>query len=459
MVRRFLGSFLPASTDPMVRRNYRHELTSVCCMSAALACADANVMGVLAEKAWLAGPVIITVVVASEPLANITSFLWTRLIHGRDRVRATNLMQLGAVACVGALVAVPFSAAGVWMLLGLALVARVWLTGIISARTDLWRANYPRQIRGRITGRLTVLATLIIALTALLIATVMDLSPAALASAGLGALAGGHAFRPVYALAVIVALFGVRAFSRVRWRGRAAHLKAERASRAGDEHHAASPAAMLRVLREDRDYRAFMSAQFVLGFPQIAAGPIFILALSDSFALGYTQSIGLTRIIPVLVPVLVIPLWARLLDRMHVIRFRAYHSWVFVLANALMAAAFLTQNLPLLYASRIALGVALGGGLLAWNLGHHDFARRDLATIYMGIHVTLTGVRGVFAPFVGTLLYTPWVFALADQSLRFPGLGAWTFVLLAIASAVGGLMFVALYRRTRDRTGRGPVRD
>jgi len=458
MVRRYFGSFLPGSVEPMVRRNYRFELTSVCCMAAAIACVDANVMGVLAEKAWKAGPLVITIIAGAEPIANITSFLWTRVLHGKDRVRATNLMQIGALACLFGIALAPFSTGGKWALLILALLARVFLTGIISARTDLWRANYPRSLRGRVTGRLTVIATLVVATTALVIASVMDIGPGTLQRMGLGFLEGGHAFRPVYAMAGLTALVGVRAFSRIRWRGRAAQLKSERAAPA-DGRHAASAWSMIRVLKEDRDYRRFMTAQFVLGFPNIAAGPIFILALSDSFTLGYTQSIGLTRVIPVLVPVLVIPLWARLLDRMHIIRFRAYHSWVFVLANGLMAAALLMQNLPLLYAARIVLGIAFGGGMLAWNLGHHDFARRDLATIYMGIHVTLTGVRGVFAPFFGTLLYAPWALTLADTTVRFPGLGAWTFVLLALMTGVGAVMFVVLYRSTRAVTGRGPERD
>lgn len=458
MVRRYFGSFLPGSVEPMVRRNYRFELTSVCCMAAAIACVDANVMGVLAEKAWKAGPLVVTIIAGAEPIANITSFLWTRVLHGKDRVRATNLMQLGALACLFGIALAPFDAWGKWMLLVLALLARVFLTGIISARTDLWRANYPRSLRGRVTGRLTVIATLVVATTALVIATVMDIRPESLERVGLGFLGGGHAFRPVYLMAGLTALVGVRAFSRIRWRGRAAQLKTEREASA-DGRHAASAWSMIRVLKEDRDYRRFMLAQFVLGFPNIAAGPIFILALSDSFTLGYTQSIGLTRVIPVLVPVLVIPLWARLLDRVHVIRFRAYHSWVFVLANALMSVALLTQNLPLLYAARVVLGVAFGGGMLAWNLGHHDFARRDLATIYMGIHVTLTGVRGVFAPFVGTLLYAPWAVTLAGETVRFPGLGAWAFVVITAATAVGAAMFVMLYRSTRAVTGLGPARD
>ncbi len=57
---------------------------------------------------------------------------------------------------------------------------------------------------------------------------------------------------------------------------------------------------------------------------------------------------------------------------------------------------------------RVITGIVNGGGSLAWQLGHNDFAPRDQLSTYMGIHVTLTGVRGAFAPFLGMALYLGW---------------------------------------------------
>ena len=58
--------------------------------------------------------------------------------------------------------------------------------------------------------------------------------------------------------------------------------------------------------------------------------------------------------------------------------------------------------------SRVVLGVARGGGMLAWQLGHNDFADRDRVGLYMGVHASLTGLRGALAPFLGMLLYVGW---------------------------------------------------
>ncbi|MDX2115164.1 MAG: hypothetical protein SFZ24_06010 [Planctomycetota bacterium] len=449
----------PRDISATSRRNFRFELGSVGLMAAGLACVDVNVLGVLAKKAFAAGPWTVTLIAASDAIANITSLFWTRLLHGTDRVRSANVLQFCTIACVVGIALTPFTWWGGWMLAGLAILARVFFTGIINARTDLWRANYPREARARVIARFTIVGTFVIATTGLLIALSMDFKPGVLRALGFEN-PEGHAFRLVYLLAAVVAAGGALLFARVRWRGRRVQMALERGARTEDGLHAASARAMLRVLREDREYRRFMAAQFVLGAPNLAAAPVFILAL-DRFTLDYTQSITLTRVIPILVPVAVTPLWGRLLDRMHIVRFRAYHSWVFVVANAMMAGGFLLMSLPLLYASRIVLGVAFAGGLLAWELGHHDFAKRETAAVYMGVHVTLTGIRGVFAPFLGTLLFggASLEWAGAGEGARLPGMGAWLFVLLAAVSAVGGWMFVRLYRDTRERTGVRPVHD
>jgi MFS family permease len=136
-----------------------------------------------------------------------------------------------------------------------------------------------------------------------------------------------------------------------------------------------------------------------------------------------------------------IPLWARLLDRVHVVQFRAIHSWAFVLAAFLTALAVQFHSEWLLYVSAALTGMGFGGGVLAWNLGHLDFAPRGMESQYMGVHATLNGVRGILGPFLAVGLYE-WLTAIA------PGrnLGAISFWLCAVITLLGGLGFVRLAR-------------
>jgi hypothetical protein len=90
------------------------------------------------------------------------------------------------------------------------------------------------------------------------------------------------------------------------------------------------------------------------------------------------------------------------------------------------------------------MGIARGGGTLAWQLGHNDFAPANQLSQYMGVHVTLTGLRGATAPFIGIFLYTGAAFISWD------GIGAWIFALAAAISGVAGLGFNRLYQSMKS---------
>lgn len=445
---RILHAFSPGAMPALSRTNYAWELRATTMMPAALACLEGNVVGVIAEKAFNAPNLVIATISAAPPLSLLTSMYWTRFMHGRDRVRATILLQCGLLACVGAIALAPFNNFGIAMLVAFQLLGRACMAGIFTARSDIWRANYPRTDRARATGKLTIVSTIVVVATAALAGTIMDI-PAI----------GADGYRYVYGLAIVAAAIGVWCFSHVRWRGRAAHLKHEARHLARGNQRPA-PRDMLRVLRSDTSYRRYMIAMFVMGAPNLAAMPVFIVSLEDAFpGLGYAQSLTLTQVLPFGVPILMIPLWTRLMDRVHIIRFRVYHSWFFVTANALMGIGVLTHSLPVLYGARALLGAAFAGGMLAWQLGHHDFARREIAHIYMGIHVTLTGVRGAVAPFVGTILYSGLALSTAEIDLSIPALGGWTFILLSALGAAGALLFLRLYLDTRRTIAAEPRRD
>jgi hypothetical protein len=77
----------------------------------------------------------------------------------------------------------------------------------------------------------------------------------------------------------------------------------------------------------------------------------------------------------------------------------------------------------------------VGGGALAWNLGHLHFAPPEKAEIYMGVHVALSGARGLIAPLGGMWLWNK--------------IG-WPMWLIAIAFALCSLcMFASQARRER----------
>ena len=59
----------------------------------------------------------------------------------------------------------------------------------------------------------------------------------------------------------------------------------------------------------------------------------------------------------------------------------------------------------LLWVGAVLFGIATAGANLGWNLGHNDFASLGKVQQYMGVNVTLTGMRGLIAPPLGVLVY------------------------------------------------------
>ncbi len=432
--------YFDARTLPlMTRPSFRWELRSAMAFPFAMAALESGVVGVIAKKTFDADKLIVAAVAAAPMVANLTSLVWARLLVGKNRVRAVAVLQSLVIACVALIALAPVNAAGVWMLVTLVYLGRSFVAGLVTARSDVWRSNYPRSLRASIVGRYASIIALIISVSAAVIGGVLQVTKTH----------DVFAFRAMYIGCALIALIGVWAMSHVRWRGGPAQLKLEHAGLASDVRGQFGARGMLEVLRDDPHYRAYMAAQFVLGMSAMAGLAPFIIAVDEDLHLGYAWAITLTQVAPTLLTVITIPMWARLLNRVHIVRFRSWHAWLFVAANATTALGLGVASVPLLLLGRIVLGMGYGGGRLAWNLGHHDFAPRHLATLYMGIHVTLTGVRGAIASFLGVLLYAGWNFKIGGATYHYSGMKEWLFVLLAFVSWIASLMFLRLRRDMR----------
>ena len=116
------------------------------------------------------------------------------------------------------------------------------------------------------------------------------------------------------------------------------------------------------------------------------------------------------------------------------IQFRSIHAWSYVSASLMFLLAAVTGFLPLMFIASALTGLGNAGGVLAWNLGHQDFAPPGRDSQYMGVHVTLTGIRGLMAPFLAVGIYQ-----LLDSGS--PGAGIWVFIVCLVLNVVGAVGF------------------
>jgi len=100
------------------------------------------------------------------------------------------------------------------------------------------------------------------------------------------------------------------------------------------------------------------------------------------------------------------------------------------------------ESLWLFYVSGAMLGVGFAGGSIAWNIGHQDFASPERDALYMSVHVTLNGIRGVIAPFAAVALY---------KWLNASGVSHLTFAVCFAVNIVGAAGFVLQWRGMRAK--------
>ena len=166
----------------------------------------------------------------------------------------------------------------------------------------------------------------------------------------------------------------------------------------------------------------------------LGADPLTYVVV-DELHMTYTGGVLATTIVPLMIMPLAIPLWARLMERTHIITFRSIHGWAFVSASVAITLASYFHSEPFIYAGAVLLGIGFAGGTLAWNLGHQDFAPAERDSEYMAVHVTLNGIRGVLAPIASWWLY---------QLLAPKGYGALVLVLCSVINTIGVLGFMSM---------------
>ncbi len=435
----------------MLRATYARELLSWFFLPVMLGAIEGGTIAVVVKKSFTGVEGIpesqlnlaVTLLTAAPNFANLTSFLWAGISRGRAKVPFIAGLQIATSILVGLIALAPQSAFGLWMVAILTILGRTCWTGVITLRAAVWRNNYPNANRATIAGRMATVQSIVLAIAGMAVGAAMDWNPAS--------------FHIVFPGLAIIGIVGNQIYRKVRLRGQRRLARAELAGRAGPSF-TLSPVslgfALVRALRgiwttleEDRLYRTFMWWMFIFGFGNLLYQAPLTIILSEEFDVSYTEGILINAIIPLAVMPFAIPLWAKLLDRTHVITFRAIHGWSFVTATAGLWLATLTHFFPLFYIASVFLGIGFGGGVLAWNLGHQHFAPAHRDGEYMSVHVTLNGIRGVMAPICAWWLIG--VFKDFEMS------SSWVFAVCVAVNVIGALGFVAMARDLHRRGAEG----
>ncbi len=421
-----------------------------------MALLDAGVVGVFGKIVFGISNTQFAMISASPMFANLLGFVWTRASRGRRKTAFAGMLMSVMLVLVAAVAVLPKdTSGGGWGAAGLVLAVvagRCLMAGIVTMRSAVWRMNFPRSARARITGKFVLCATLILAAVPYPVGRLLDHDP--------------NWFRAIYPIAAVFGIIGILAYTRIRVRQEPALLRSER-----DPHHDRDmprrtdgrPHNFVSVLREDHHFRSYMTWQFFAGVANMMGNTAFALFVIETIKDrddANTLGMLLTTTVPLACATLTVPLWSKLLDRRHIARYRISHGLTWVLGQSACYLAAVTGQLWLFFLPMILRGVMQGGGMIAWSLGHNDFADKRLAALYMGIHQTLTGVRGAFAPFLGVWLLAGWDgFSWWGGDIPpWAGIGPQVFILSTGFAVVAWLGFWSLSQQLESQ-GKGEASD
>ncbi len=404
----------------LARRNYYYEMRHMLLWAAVAAMLEGSLAAVVVAKTFNASELLINIAATTPLAAYMTSLFWGLVCVGRRKVRIFTLCASGAVTLLALGGMVPLTAGGTVAFIVLMGVAQFFLTGVVTVRSALWKSNYPQKHRGRIVARLQIARSMVYLLVVALIARVFDHNP--------------DYYRWVYPIFALLGVCSLWFIGKTHVRGEDAEL-ARRAEPDSVAENLVKPVSLLdavspgaifknafRILRVDETFRKYCIAQMYTGCGNLILRTVVIVILTNhllaNMSAVYWISVVLLEALPMLVRLGTMPRFAAYYDRVGVVRFRVINGTCWLITNILgacgAAVVFFSDSIGanyvvwavILFAClAIGRGVCAGGGAIAWNLGHLHFAKSDDAEMYMGIHVSLTGLRGLIMPFVGIVIW------------------------------------------------------
>ncbi len=187
----------------------------------------------------------------------------------------------------------------------------------------------------------------------------------------------------------------------------------------------------------DRRFLAYQLAFAVAGIANHISLWYVVDVLEDGVHASKTVQAWVVAILPALFVIASSPVWGRLLDGWNPMSARAVFNVIQGTAYGFYALGGATlQSWPFVVGA-VLHAVGNGGGMINWLTGSMYFAPDERRIpFYNGVHVCLTGVRGIVGPILGYYLATD-VKDLGDFELVGCGLGWGVFVVSAVLSFAG----------------------
>jgi len=164
----------------------------------------------------------------------------------------------------------------------------------------------------------------------------------------------------------------------------------------------------LRIFRENRAFLRFEAYFFLYGMAFMVISPVIPVFLVDDLKLSYAPISFAKGLIFHSALIIFTPLMGRHHGTGNPTKFCGYvfsilalFPLILVSAKYFAASGLIANTDIIVYISFFIFGFAMSGVTIAWSLSSIFYAPKSEVSNYQAVHITLTGVRGVFSPALG----------------------------------------------------------
>jgi MFS family permease len=357
----------------------------------------------VARKGLSASKEEIVIFTTVMPAFSLLASFWAYLMEGRAK---RPYIIAAALLGRGALLFTAIVTGSAWFIAICCLVA-LFDPIFLTAQQAILQANYESSWRGRLHGRIILWTRAALVASSLGAAYVLDLEP--------------DYYRWLFPMASVIGILSFLQFASMRVRRRESPPRLP----------IGAWKRVRQILREHPHFDAFERNFYLYGtaFHMLVPVSVFLFADQDQLNLSYTHN-SLSRILVFQVVIaLLSPFTGHLLDRWRAPRTSAWAFTLLGIYPLLLFATWWFKSIELVYVSCAWFGLAMAGVNTAWNLGAMQFSGKEDASVFMGIHVSAVGVRGICAPVIGHTI------------AQYLGLGTTFLVASSLFFLAGFLMF------------------
>lgn len=344
-----------------------------------------NILYIIIYKELHATPFQIAVMIAIKPIASLISPYWSAHIHARpDRIRA-NLTWANLLKYLPFLL-FPFIQS-VWFCVFAFGFYMIFVRGVIPA----WMEIFKRNIKGEAKERLCAVGSLIdyigTGILPLALGWILDDYPGS--------------WRWLFFSTAIVGILSTIAF-----------LFLPTATEAPVTTTETNPFSTLlkpwkeswMLMKTRPDFRYFQIGFMFGGSALMIIQPSLPSLFVDLLGLSYKEMALAIAFCKTVGFILSSPFWVKNYARANIFRFCSLVTLTAALFPIILYSAV---SLPaMLYVAWLSYGVMQAGSELSWNMSGIAFAKNEESSPYSTTNVLTVGLRGCFAPLIGSLLLT-----------------------------------------------------